>query len=1289
MTQEEDLVCVDGDFITYSKVNHKGKLTNGVMKIKGDMESYGYTNFYATEEHTVKLCGNSLQNIKMASGARYFANLYITNSEGEVCIENNIEVTGKLKDTGKTVTGTGVITLSSIDNLVDGYYSGSMILSKESTLSEDITIGGTLKCAKNLTLNGYKLRAGSIQITAGLFDVQNGTVICSQDMEFSSSGIFAMQDSESSVTVKGNFAMSSSRNHSTYLTAGTLNLWGDFAQKGTKNFIAGEQHTTVLVGKRANYSTTYVQSISFADETNCTFGKLVLKKSLEQGYYFANEIDDICLVTREYVVDRTAPNRVENLAVTQENGTISLTWDLSDEDVVYYNIYRTEEEDAPLDRIATGCTDIYFNDNTVVAGMEYYYTVSAVDEAGNESEESVMVFGKAGADEESPVIRGYTPKDNSALGEKTTIEIVATDNARVKNISIECRREEDEYWNELISENVSDQIGHVKFDWDTSIEEEGNYQVRILAQDVSGLVSEPVIVNYKIDHTAPEAEELSLTEGNYRMQLDWEANDDVAKTKIYRKSVQDDEWTQIAETTETQYIDKNVSADISYIYKIYSIDAAGNETSSNIVSGTPGNVDEEKPQAIISEGYVAITGLKITLDGSMSTDNIGIEKYQWDLGNGDIKIGKSPSYTYEEAGEYVVTLQVFDKAGNSDKSSAKIIVYDAAQAGRVKIQLVDESRMPIADAYVYQYLDNGDMVRKTDVNGYVTIDGKAGTHKIAVFKNGYETIDTEIEIEPLSNEVHTIVMKEGSIAKTLVSTHKMSYQEIINSGIDLSNPDNYEVYRYEIKLVYEKREVPIIYEIVVNGSGETLKKEQLAFGNGTTQEKENRITGGGCSVVSSGNGEASNVFVITISGGVEWMKNFYAVDTYIQNAMSETFGMDIESELLTYDTDALTFMQGNNTNKTYEPAQSITSGGINQSTYYFRAEQSGECEFEYIVKGTISPIDETFEIVTKAQTTIETVTGEGIKLYVELDSAVEMGATTTVIVTAKNESKQIYNDVKMTVGKSTIMMDEFLPGEAKEFPITITMPQDIEKENAEEESEEEEKSYYYSLVEHLVDVLEGNDLGVEVIFRVTPIYIAKYKRVEIDIDNLYGDPVDLTTGALLENYQALSVTGASELAYDMQYISVLDGTGELGTGWSTPYGIRLNQTEQGNLKVQWKPGLESVYIKTTNGYVGIRTSEEKNIIKTLEDSVYTYQLEEAGGKKYCFYEDGRLGAVTEPSGKSITLKYTENVLEIIDDISGKKLFVSYKDNKVVQIHDSTGRITKLTYEGDLLRAMNL
>lgn len=85
----------------------------------------------------------------------------------------------------------------------------------------------------------------------------------------------------------------------------------------------------------------------------------------------------------------TAPN---SITIASRGGIVSLFWPANPEpDVIGYNIYRSEDSQKWTKITSRPITTITFSDKQVQAGKRYYYQITAIDNAANESPKSEIV----------------------------------------------------------------------------------------------------------------------------------------------------------------------------------------------------------------------------------------------------------------------------------------------------------------------------------------------------------------------------------------------------------------------------------------------------------------------------------------------------------------------------------------------------------------------------------------------------------------------------------------------------------------------------------------------------------------------------------------------------------------------------------------------------------------------------------------------------------------------------------------------------------------------------------
>jgi len=114
----------------------------------------------------------------------------------------------------------------------------------------------------------------------------------------------------------------------------------------------------------------------------------------QYGTDFAESADSApAMVTPRDIFPPATPTGLETavvLATPQAPAYVELSWAISPEgDLAGYSVYRSDAQGAPGERISTETLlSPTFRDMSVLPGRRYYYRVSALDRAGNESEKS-------------------------------------------------------------------------------------------------------------------------------------------------------------------------------------------------------------------------------------------------------------------------------------------------------------------------------------------------------------------------------------------------------------------------------------------------------------------------------------------------------------------------------------------------------------------------------------------------------------------------------------------------------------------------------------------------------------------------------------------------------------------------------------------------------------------------------------------------------------------------------------------------------------------------------------
>ena len=92
-------------------------------------------------------------------------------------------------------------------------------------------------------------------------------------------------------------------------------------------------------------------------------------------------------------------------------------------------------------------------------------------------------------------------------------------------------------------------------------------------------------------------------------------------------------------------------------------------------------LDDEDPVADAGADISGYVGMPVPFTGSGSTDDVGIDNYTWSFTYDSSPVelyGVSPSYTFLDEGEYVVTLVVRDTSGNTDSDAVIVTISSEA-----------------------------------------------------------------------------------------------------------------------------------------------------------------------------------------------------------------------------------------------------------------------------------------------------------------------------------------------------------------------------------------------------------------------------------------------------------------------------------------------------------------------------------------------------------------------------------------------------------------------------------
>ena len=236
-----------------------------------------------------------------------------------------------------------------------------------------------------------------------------------------------------------------------------------------------------------------------------------------------------------------------------------------------------------------------------------------------------------------------------------------------------------------------------------------------------------------------------------------------------------------------------------YVVTLVVTDTSGN-TATDTANVTIIESDEEPPVADAGEDRTVEVATSVTFDGSGSTDNIGIENYTWDFGDGTTETGETVTHTYSTEGEFTVGLTVEDAAGNTDTDTASITVAEhvdeeVLQPGEISTCGVIETPGVYTLTEDLYASEEGVTTCFEVKTGNVVLDGNGYTvhGDVAEAAEGVHVLGTTSALENVTITDLTLTGWEGAIAAKNVRDSRFENNDFVSNvdkGIALSGTDS-------------------------------------------------------------------------------------------------------------------------------------------------------------------------------------------------------------------------------------------------------------------------------------------------------------------------------------------------------------------------------------------------------------------------------------------------------------------------------------------------------------------
>ena len=723
----------------------------------------------------------------------------------------------------------------------------------------------------------------------------------------------------------------------------------------------------------------------------------------------------------QYIIDRTAPADPTGVAITAGDGYLAVTWEKGSEaDLHTYSIWRSATgEEGTFSLLQGNLQQLYWRDSAVEYGNTYYYYVTVRDQAGNVSGRSATVSGEPLDDSKPPQVVSISPSEGYVLGKDTAIRVRLYDNNKVTAL----------YWqvNEGAVRSIAVDMndGVVELPLDLAAMASGDFTLTVWCVDAVGLESEPVGRSYSLDLTAPAQTVVTAEAAPLSVELSWQGvtDADLAGYQVYR-SVNGGEWIRLTQRSAGQdsytYTDSDLQPTSTYSYYVRTLDTHGNYADGPACEAvSPIDRDVIAPSAILDGSTSGIVGVELAFSAKRSTDNRGIASYEWSFGDGSTSTLMEPVHSYAAVGTYTVTLTVTDTSGNKTAAHYQVKVEEPSRVGQLTVTVVDENGTPVPSAGVWLDLGEDDQsVVYTNGAGQVSVSLPAGSHVIGAYLDGYLPARETVNITAgIGSRLRLVTVKKDIVVGEL-TVERMTLEEIIAAGIDVTDPANQQVFHFTIHLTYGEYEALI--DTMYNGEGEVLvDPEPIRILDPDDEEREVTVTivpigGGGISGPVGGGGWGGDepdtplVVVLDIPGTASWLKDFFEVHLTVFNQADREFALDNCNAYLNVPS-GLTLMDTAIT--TADPSQSmgtIYGQSSGEATWIIRGDKGGDydltADFSAILRDFDRPVNAQF----KTARPFHVREGDGLTLEVVVENAIMADADGAVRVGLRNDDPDPY-----------------------------------------------------------------------------------------------------------------------------------------------------------------------------------------------------------------------------------------------------------------------------------------
>ena len=412
--------------------------------------------------------------------------------------------------------------------------------------------------------------------------------------------------------------------------------------------------------------------------------------------------------------------------------------------------------------------------------------------------------------------------------------------------------------------------------------------------------------------------------------------------------------------------------------------------------------------AVAGDELTATVGQPVEFDGSASRPLIGIQTYSWNFGDGSAPVATAQaSHTFSSVGEKTVTLTVTSGMSTSTDTVTVDVLPVPVQTGLRLTVTGDGSPLSGADTAVIT-ADGTRFRAATNASGVARLDHLPdGTYTAYAYKSGFKPGTGSVTVSGGSGTA-TIDLASGQIAQTELTSRRLTYEEIIDAGIDPNDPQNQNVFEFEVHLMFG--EIPLSFSGYTSDGG---FHHPVLTGGG----------GGGCSSLctsvggdvvypryESVEGHPTITWMI-IPGSAKWLKEFFEVQMLVTNLADESFTFENGLASLAELPDGLSLAPTEEPQDLVQSLDDIPGGATQGASWIVRGDEEGYYTLSADYNASLEPIGAAVRLEAQTeQDALHVWGGSALEMTVDVDDHADKQRPYRVELSLENVSDTpVYN----------------------------------------------------------------------------------------------------------------------------------------------------------------------------------------------------------------------------------------------------------------------------------------